>query len=79
MCNPKNPQTAQELLTKCMTTMRRDEKLFVGVPAVNGIAVKILQDFDFRQYSKSIRMYFGEKLETERVDGVFAIGGPEKG
>lgn len=79
VCNPKNPQTAQELLTKCMTTMRRDEKLFVGVPAVNMAAVEILQDFDFKQYSKSIRMYFGEKLETERVDGVFAIGGPEKG
>jgi len=54
-------------------------QVYVGVPAVNRAAVEFLQDFDFRQYSKSIRMYFGEKLETERVNGIFAIGGPEKG
>lgn len=62
-----------------MKAIRGNEKFYIGVPAVNGIAVEILQDFDFRQYSQSIHMYFGEKLETERVDGVFAIGGPEKG
>jgi len=78
-CNPENPQVACELLVECMKAIRGNEKFYVGVPAVNGIAVEILQDFDFGQYSKSIRMYFGEKLETERVDGVFAIGGPEKG
>lgn len=79
VCNPENPQVARELLMKCMETIGRNEKLYVGVPAVNEVAVEILQDFGFRQYSKSVRMYFGEKLETERVGGVFAIGGPEKG
>jgi predicted N-acetyltransferase YhbS len=79
MCNPENPQVARELLMECMEAIGHNVKLYVGVPAVNGVAVEILQDFDFRQYSKSIRMYFGEKLETERADGVFAIGGPEKG
>jgi ribosomal protein S18 acetylase RimI-like enzyme len=79
VCNPENPQTAGELLMKCMETIRWNEKLYVSVPAVNKAAVKILQDFDFEQYSKSIRMYFGEKLETERANGIFAIGGPEKG
>ncbi|MBE0520140.1 hypothetical protein IBX35_03755 [Candidatus Bathyarchaeota archaeon] len=64
---------------KCTETLRRNKKLYVCVPAVNRAAREILQDFGFRQYSKSVRMYFGEKLETERVDGVFAIGGPEKG
>jgi len=79
VCNPENPQVACGLLVECMKAIRGNKKFYVGVPAVNGIAVEIFQDFDFRQYSKSIRMYFGEKLETERVDGVFAIGGPEKG
>jgi ribosomal protein S18 acetylase RimI-like enzyme len=79
VCDPENPQVACELLVECMKAIRGNEKLYVGIPAVNGIAVEILQDFDFGQYSKSIRMYFGEKLETERVDGVFAIGGAEKG
>lgn len=64
---------------ECMETIGHNVKLSVGVPAMNKAAAKILQDFGFRQYSKSVRMYFGEKLETERVDGIFAIGGPEKG
>jgi len=64
---------------KCMETVEENGKLYVGVPAVNKIAVEILQGLGFGQYSKSIRMYFGEKLETKRVSGVFAIGGSEKG
>ena len=79
VCNPENTQVARELLMKCMKKIRQNGKLYVGVPAVNKAAVEILQDFNFKQYSKSIRMYFGKKLETERVDGIFAIGGPEKG
>ena len=79
VCNPENPQVARELLMKCIKTTGRNEKLYVGFPSVNNIAVKILHDFNFRQYSKSIRMYFGKKLETECADGIFAIGGPEKG
>jgi hypothetical protein len=79
VCNPENAQAARELLAKCMETIGENGKLYVGVPAVNKIAVEILQGLGFGQYSKSIRMYFGEKLETERVSGVFAIGGPEKG
>ncbi len=79
VCNSEHPKAAQELLIKCMETIGENEKLYVGVPAVNKAAIEILQDFDFRQYSKSIRMYFGKKLETERVNGIFAIGGPEKG
>lgn len=79
VCNPENPQVARELLVECMETIGYSVKLSVGVPAVSEVAVEILQDFGFKQYSKSIRMYLGQKLETERVDGVFAISGPEKG
>ncbi len=79
VCNPENPQVARKLLIECMETITHNAKLYVGVPAVNKAAVEILQDFDFEQYSKSVRMFFGKKLETESVNGVFAIGGPEKG
>lgn len=79
VCNPENPQVARKLLVECMETIGYNVKLSVGVPAVSEVAVEILQDFGFKQYSKSIRMYLGQKLETERVDGVFAIAGPEKG
>jgi len=79
VCNPEHPKAAQELLMKCMDTIGRNKKLYVGVPAVNKKAVEILHDLNFKQYSKSIRMYLGKKLETERASGIFAIGGPEKG
>ena len=79
VCNSKNPQVARELLMKCIETIGQNVKLYVGVPAVNKAVVENLHDLNFKQYSKSIRMYFGEKLETERSNGIFAIGGPEKG
>jgi hypothetical protein len=79
VCNSENPQIARELLTRCMETIGQNEKIYVGVPAVNKAAAEILREFGFEQYSKSIRMRFGKELETECVSGVFAIGAPEKG
>ena len=79
VCSPENPQAARELLTKCMENIGGNAKAYVGVLAVNKTAVEIMRDFGFEQYSKSIRMYVGKKLETEHINGVFAIGGPEKG
>jgi GNAT superfamily N-acetyltransferase len=79
VCSPENPTVAKELLMKCMEAMGENVKLYVGVPSINKKAVEILLDFGFEQYSKSIRMHFGKKPETERISGVFAIGGPEKG
>lgn len=58
VCNPENPIVARELLIKCMETIGRDEKVYMGVPAVNKAGVEILQDFGFERYSKSIRMLF---------------------
>jgi GNAT superfamily N-acetyltransferase len=78
VCNPENSQAARELLTKCMETIGRNVKLYVGVPAVNQKVVEILQGFGFERYSKSIHMRFGKEL-NEFVNGIFSIGGPEKG
>jgi len=79
VCNPCYSSIARELLLKCIEILKANTKVYIGVPAVNNMAVKILQDLDFKQYSKSIRMYFGKKPENECIEGVFAIGGPEKG
>jgi len=78
VCNPENSETARGLLMKCIETIEENVKVYVGVPAVNKVAVEIMREFGFEQYSKSIRMFFGNKL-TERINGIFAIGGPEKG
>ena len=79
VCNPENFQVARKFLTKCREAIGKNAKLYVGAPIMNKKAVKILQDLGFKQYSRSLRMRFGEKLQTERVDGILAIGGPEKG
>ena len=79
VCTSKNHQTPRELLAKCVENLGQNAELYIGVPDTNKVAVEIMQKFGFEQYSKSIRMRFGKKLETDDIKGVFAIGGPEKG
>lgn len=78
VCKPKNRPEAMMLLAACLSAMMQDEKVYVGVPALNTTAVDVLREFGFRQYYKSIRMCYGKRLD-DCVDGVFAIGGPMKG
>lgn len=79
VCNPGSPETAKELLQECMGKLSPKTEIFVGVPAINLAATKILRELGFVKYSHSIRMRFGKKLENECVKGIFAIGGPMKG
>lgn len=79
VCDPKNQQTATDLLTNCMEALGHDTAIYVGVPAINKLAVELLRESGFEQYSKSIRMRYGKKLENDRAEGIFGIGGPEKG
>lgn len=79
ICNPHHPQIAKGLILKCMQAIQTNEKLYVGVPAVNNASVKILQDLDFGLYCKSMRMYLGKKPANEHVEFIFSISGPENG
>ncbi len=79
VCNPQYTTIAKKLILNCIETIKVKERLYVGAPAVNDTAVKILQELNFKLYSKSIRMYFGKKIEDECIEGIFSIGGPEKG
>ena len=77
--NPENPDAAKLLLANCISTLEGGEDVYVGVPYPNKAAAKVLQEFGFEEYSKSIRMRFGKRLETDCVNGIFAMGGPMKG
>ncbi len=79
VCNPHYRQAAKALIQKCMKTIELETELYAGVPAVNGIATNLLRNLGFELYHRNIRMYFGKKLENERVKGIFSIGGPENG
>jgi predicted N-acetyltransferase YhbS len=77
VCNSEH--VAGRLIVKCWNAFPSGEPIYIGVPAANEKAKKVLQNLGFRQYSKSIRMRFGKDLETERQSGIFGIGGPMKG
>lgn len=79
VCNPENPQAARELLTRCMETIGENVELYAGVLVANKTAVEIMREFGFKQYSRSIRMRLGKELKSEHINGIFSIGGPEKG
>jgi predicted N-acetyltransferase YhbS len=79
VCEPENTQAATDLLITCLRKTSNQTQVFVGAPAADKSAIEILQNFGFVQYSKSIRMQFGEQLTGEHIQGVFAIGGGMKG
>ncbi len=79
VCNPQRPETASDLVRKCIRRFNRSAEVFVGVPAVNRAATRMWKELGFSEYSRSIRMRLGKNLEHECVDGIFAIAGPMKG
>lgn len=79
VCSPENAQGATDLLIACLQRISPEAPVHVRVPAPNEDAIRILNELGFRQYSKTIRMRFGEKLKNERIKGIFAIGGAMKG
>ena len=78
VCRPENPEAAKQLLVACLSATEPNSKTFIGTPAPNTTATRILQEYGFTQYSKSIRMRLGRPA-NDRVTGIFAIGGPMKG
>ena len=79
VCNSDKPEIARQLLTHCLRKPEPHSEVSIGVPSVNTASVRILEQLGFTNYSHSIRMRYGEPLENECVNGVFAIGGPMKG
>lgn len=79
VCRTGQRQTAEELFATCTGKLELNSKIHVGVPSPNTTAVCILRNHGFVQSYKSVRMRFGNKLETERLDGIFAIAGAMKG
>lgn len=79
VCRIGHLQNAEELFATCTRRLELNSKIHVGVPSPNTAAVCILRNHGFVQSYKSIHMRFGNKLETERPDGIFAIAGAMKG
>jgi len=79
VCNPTRPDVAKRLFLSCVEALDRKGELRVGTPAVNSSGTRLLADLGFRQTSKSVRMIWGKHEYSGNPEGVFGIGGPEKG
>ncbi|MFQ6088810.1 MAG: hypothetical protein ACE5K0_07920, partial [Candidatus Methanofastidiosia archaeon] len=69
-------RNAENLLKACLNHAKG--KIFVGIPSANKDGVKLLKKFGFQQYSKSMRMFLGEKI-VDNPKGIYGIAGAEKG
>ena len=59
--------------------MRLGEKFWVGTPENNDEAARILEKNNFTNLPKSLRMCYGNCSHKENVEGIFGLGGPDKG
>ena len=78
ICEPDEPGIAENLLHRLMDEVA-GSTLWVGVPGGNRGSVEILERNGFVSGPSSHRMCYGECGETGIVEGVFGVGGPDKG
>jgi len=79
VCNPTRLDVAKRLFLSCVEALDRKGELRLGMPAVNTSGIRLMRDLGFRQVSKSVRMVWGKHEYSGKPEGVFGIGGPEKG
>jgi ribosomal protein S18 acetylase RimI-like enzyme len=79
VCDPAYSEVAQALLLKCLSTLDESGRISVGVPEVNRQSIELLRGLGFEEQMKSVHLFRGERLKSKRLDGIFAIAGPEKG
>jgi ribosomal protein S18 acetylase RimI-like enzyme len=79
VCEPADSEVAQTLLLKCLSSLGRDRKISVSVPAANKNAIDCLHGVGFEEYMTSLHMFRGERLQKNRLNSIFAFAGPEKG
>jgi ribosomal protein S18 acetylase RimI-like enzyme len=78
ICEPDEPGVAEKLLHSVMYKVE-GRKLWVGVPGGNRGSVEILERNGFRSGPPSHRMCNDGCGETGIVEGIFSVGGPDKG
>jgi len=78
ICEPGRPELARDLLLRLMDGLA-GRRLWVGVLEGNPRAVEILRRSGFGSLPSSLRMCKGECTETGVAEGMFSVGGPDKG
>jgi len=78
ICRPGHVEAAEALLRSVMN-MRVGEAVWVGCPEGNGSSVAVLERNGFMALPSSLRMCYGGCFVREEVEGVYGLGGPDKG
>jgi hypothetical protein len=78
ICEPDETWIAEKLLHQLMEEVA-GSVLWAGVPVGNQCSVEILERNGFISSPSSHRMCHGECGETGMVEGIFGVGGPDKG
>jgi len=78
ICKPDKPWIAENLLHRLMDEVA-GSTLWAGVPDGNRGSVEILERNGFISGPSSHRMCHGECRDTGIVEGIFGVGGPDKG
>jgi len=78
ICRPGYEGAAEALLRSLMNT-RVGEDVWVGCPEGNGSSVAVLERNGFTSLPSSLRMCYGDCGVREDVEGVYGLGGPDKG
>ncbi len=78
ICEPDERGIAENLLHRLMDEVA-GSMLWTGVPEGNRGSVEILERNGFISGPSSHRMCHGECGETGMVEGIFCVGGPDKG
>jgi GNAT superfamily N-acetyltransferase len=78
ICEPNEPRITERLLHRLIDKVA-GSTLWAGVPRGNQVSVEILERNGFSSGPSSHRMCYGKCSETERVEGIFGVGGPDKG
>ncbi|MCX6649925.1 MAG: GNAT family N-acetyltransferase [Candidatus Bathyarchaeota archaeon] len=78
ICDSKHAEYAEPLLN-ALSSKVDGRKLWVGVPELNKVSVKIVEGKRFTKMPPSLRMSYGVNKKVEDVSGIFGIGAPDKG
>ena len=78
ICEPERPELARDLLFRFMDGMA-GRRLWVGVLEDNPVSAGILRRTGFGGLPSSIRMCRGDCADAGVAEGMFGIGGPDKG
>ena len=78
ICRPGYEEAAEALLRSVMN-MRVGETIWVGCPEGNRSTVAVLERNGFTSLPSSLRMCYGDCKVREDTEGVYGLGGPDKG